>query len=181
MLAWLPSLISLILGILAQVNAPDWVAANPHVAMALGTLNSIITALLPSPVGKPTSPPAANFRPGLFLVALLAFPIGVTSCQVAYALEAVWDRNSEADMSHYNVYICKTRLCTVPDDNNGTLWVGKVDQPPIGQPFWKLPDEFTGGLAVNAEDKAGNGSRVTATLNFSSDGPPSVPSGLRLR
>lgn len=52
MLAWLPSLVSLILGILGQINAADWVAAHPNVSMALATLGTLATALTKSPLSK---------------------------------------------------------------------------------------------------------------------------------
>ena len=50
MLPWIPSLTTLIIGILAQFNAAEWVAAHPNIAMALATLGAVITALTRSPV-----------------------------------------------------------------------------------------------------------------------------------
>ena len=77
MLAWLPSLLSLIIGILGQLNAADWVAAHPNVAMGLGTLGALITALTKSPIEHP-KPPAVSGRQFLFVLpvalVLLASP-----------------------------------------------------------------------------------------------------------
>ena len=56
MLAWLPSVISLIIGILGQFNTADLVAAHPNVAMGLGTLGMLITALTKSPLTGASSP-----------------------------------------------------------------------------------------------------------------------------
>lgn len=49
-MAWLPSLLSILIGLLGQVGAADWVAANPNVFMALATLGHLITALTRSPI-----------------------------------------------------------------------------------------------------------------------------------
>lgn len=49
-MAWIPSLVSLVIGLLGQVGAAEWVAANPNVFMALATLGHLITALTRSPI-----------------------------------------------------------------------------------------------------------------------------------
>ena len=49
-MAWLPSLLSIIIGLLGQVGAADWVAANPKVAMGVATVGAIATALTRSPI-----------------------------------------------------------------------------------------------------------------------------------
>jgi len=83
MLAWLPSLLSVLIGILGQVNAADWVAAHPNVAMALGTLGALITALTKSPLDRPNITSVPLSRPlGLFVAAM------ILSAAPAYALTA---------------------------------------------------------------------------------------------
>jgi len=93
MLAWLPSLISLIIGLLGQVNAADWVAQHPNVAMGLGTLGALVTALTRSPIQSAAPSPGSlgGFR--MFAVVLLAFgcaapafalDVTVTGTQVSF-------------------------------------------------------------------------------------------------
>lgn len=92
MLAWLPSLVSLILGLLGQFNAADWVAQHPNVAMGLGTLGTLVTALTRSPIQSrgPVPGSLGGFR--MFAVLLLAFgtspafalDVTVTGTQVSF-------------------------------------------------------------------------------------------------
>lgn len=49
-MAWLPSLITAVIGLLGQVGAADWVAANPNVAIGVATVGAIATALTRSPI-----------------------------------------------------------------------------------------------------------------------------------
>jgi len=85
MLAWLPSLLSVLIGILGQYNAADWVAAHPQVAMALGTLGALITALTKSPLTSSAPPPTINDRKHYLFV----LPFILLSCAgPAYALTA---------------------------------------------------------------------------------------------
>lgn len=95
MLAWLPSIISLIVGLLSQVNAADWVAQHPNVAMGLGTLGALITALTRSPFQATSTPPSAfgGFRVFAALLALSiaapvsAFDVTVTGTQVSFTYQ----------------------------------------------------------------------------------------------
>lgn len=92
MLAWLPSLVSLLIGLLGQVNAADWVAQHPNLAMGLGTLGTLVTALTRSPIQSPSPSPGSlgGFR--MFAVMLLAFgtspafalDVTVTGTQVSF-------------------------------------------------------------------------------------------------
>lgn len=85
MLAWLPSIISVLIGILGQVNAADWVAAHPQVAMALGTLGALITAMTKSPLNNSAPPPTFPDRKHYLFV----LPFILLSCAgPAYALTA---------------------------------------------------------------------------------------------
>ncbi len=47
---WLPTLLTIIISVLTQVNAAGWIQAHPNAAMSLATLGGIINHLLPSPV-----------------------------------------------------------------------------------------------------------------------------------
>lgn len=70
MLAFLPSLITLVVSVLAQMGAPDLVAAHPNAAISLATFAAILNHLLPSPVqtGNPTLPPAVLKTLGALLI-----------------------------------------------------------------------------------------------------------------
>lgn len=87
-MAWLPSLISLLIGILGQFNAADWVANHPNVAMGLGTLGTLITALIKSPFQSSSDaggmPAAKHF---LFGVCLFVGAALASACEPAYALD----------------------------------------------------------------------------------------------
>lgn len=89
-MAWLPSLISLIIGILGQFNAADWVSSHPQVAMGLGTLGTLITALVKSPFqSEPVKETVGkHFLFALFVLSLGVSAVMVTSCQPAFALNA---------------------------------------------------------------------------------------------
>jgi hypothetical protein len=47
---WLPSLLTVLLSILSQFNAADWISAHPNVALSLATLGGVINHLMPSPI-----------------------------------------------------------------------------------------------------------------------------------
>ena len=90
-MAWLPSLISLIIGILGQFNAAEWVSSHPNVAMGLGTLGTLITALVKSPFQSTPEPQGAmgkHFMFSFFILALAVPAFMVTACQPAYAFNA---------------------------------------------------------------------------------------------
>lgn len=93
MLAWIPSLISLLIGLLGQINAADWVAQHPNLSMGLGTLGALVTALTRSPLQAASPSPGSlgGFR--MFSVFLLAFgcaapafalDVTVTGTQVSF-------------------------------------------------------------------------------------------------
>jgi hypothetical protein len=50
MTAWIPTIVTLLVTILAAVAAPDWVAAHPVVAAVVAGIYAIVKGLLPSPV-----------------------------------------------------------------------------------------------------------------------------------
>lgn len=95
MMAWLPSIISLLLGLLGQVNAADWVAQHPNVAMGLGTLGTLITALTRSPLQS--APASPNVLGGFRMFALLlvigstapafALDVTITGTQISFAYQ----------------------------------------------------------------------------------------------
>lgn len=99
MLPWLPSIISLLIGLLGQFNAADWVAAHPNVAMALGTLGALITALTRSPLSTDSTPQpplsgGRHFLFGLLLVCSFLSASAVTAQTVTVDLNKsalAWD------------------------------------------------------------------------------------------
>jgi hypothetical protein len=58
-MAWLPSLVTLLLGILSQSGADQWIASNPKTAGGLMALYALLKGLLPSPMTD-TEPPATG-------------------------------------------------------------------------------------------------------------------------
>lgn len=54
-ITWIPSLITVIVGALTAVGAPDWIASNPTAAVTIGVIYALVKGLLPSPVA-PTPP-----------------------------------------------------------------------------------------------------------------------------
>ena len=95
-MAWLPSLVTLILGILSQSGADKWIATNPKAAGGLMALYALLKGLLPSPMtdtAPPTTPNAKQnspLRSFAFAVVTLsmiaapahAFDVTVTGAQV---------------------------------------------------------------------------------------------------
>ncbi len=77
----------------------------------------------------------------------------VASLAGAAPSRLVWDRNTEADMDHYNVYGCFTAGCRVTQDSASKL--GSVPQVSAGDiPEFLLPFGQEGALAVSAVAKA---------------------------
>jgi hypothetical protein len=77
-----------------------------------------------------------------------------------------WDRNSEADVDYYRVFM-------------GGVFQAKVLQPAVGtNPVWPLPIG-TGNLTVTAVDKSGNESDMSVAVPFDKM-PPTVPVNLLL-
>jgi len=88
-MSWLPTLLTIILSILSQVNASDWIAAHPNIAMSLATLGGVINHLLPSPVSSGLATGALRSVVWLFLALTFmtgapahAFDVTVTGTQV---------------------------------------------------------------------------------------------------
>lgn len=93
----------------------------------------------------------------LFFVAL-ALP--------AFAKTATWERNTEPDMKHYRVWLCKVKDCVV--QRTGSTPYAVVDQTPEGiVPSVELPDGIEGQAAVDAGDFTGNYSPLSNKSNFS--------------
>lgn len=104
---------------------------------------------------------------------------------VSFAATLEWNRNSESDMKQYNVYICRVAGCVSSDV--GQTWVGVVSQPVVGlKPFFVLPDNVIGAVAVTAENVSGQKSGPSVSLPFTTvpvviPVTPSIPTGLLLR
>ena len=86
----------------------------------------------------------------------------------------VWDRNTESDMDHYNVFTCSTSATCVPNANIGT-----VLQPAIGMsPTFTIPANSQGRAAVTAVDLVGNESGLSNVFPFDRLAP-SAPANAR--
>lgn len=119
-----------------------------------------------------------------FLVSLfVAVSLVLASASIGFASTATWDRNTEADMKDYDVYVCTTPGCTITDANKATLKVGVVPQPAAGvSPSFVLPNNVNGAVAVDANDTSGNSSGLSVTVPFVSTDtiPPLVPKNPRV-
>lgn len=108
------------------------------------------------------------------IVSLLAFGGSAEAATLA------WDRNSESDMDHYNLYGCFTAGCTVAQ-NNTMKQAGTVLQTPTGT----IPSVVvtitgkTGNYAVSASDASGNESGLSVPVPFDALAP-SAPINPRL-
>lgn len=108
------------------------------------------------------------------LVLCLAFAVS------ADAASLLWDRNTEADMDHYNVYACFTSGCTVLQ-NSAMKQGPSIAQTPIGSvPSWTLPTGQEGKVAVSAVDNATNESGLSVALPFDAKAP-SIPVNPRIQ
>ncbi len=124
-----------------------------------------------------------RFIVGCAIVSLLA----LAGIYQALALDVVWDRNPDTQgqmTDTYHVYVCTPAPCTATDI--GSQWVASVSQPPVGSlPFFTLPANMSGSVALTAENVAGT-SGVSVSLPFTSavvvtPKVPSAPRSLRLR
>ncbi len=86
----------------------------------------------------------------------------------------VWDRNTEVDVSHYNVFTCSTSATCVPTTN-----IGMATQPPVGtNPTFLIPPNSQGRAAVTAVDLVGNESGQSNVFPFDRLAP-SAPANAR--
>ena len=105
----------------------------------------------------------------LLLFLLVAMPIWA-----APPTNFVWDRNTEADVDHYNVFTCGTSATCVPNAN-----IGMVLQPAIGAtPTFGIPANTQGRAAVTAVDLTGNESALSNVVPFDRLAP-SAPANAR--
>lgn len=111
---------------------------------------------------------------------VLALLVFMVLCDSAFAAsKLVWDRNTEGDMDHYNVYACLTKGCTVQQTSGAKL--GSVQQVPIGSvPEFPLPAGQEGALAVSAVDQSLNESELSVQVPFDVK-PPAAPVNPRLQ
>lgn len=112
---------------------------------------------------------------GLLLISGM-LPVGHADA----ATKGMWDRNTEGDMDHYNVYACfyvaPATSCTVVQ-NNAMKQPGSIAQTPVGSvPFWSLPVGKNGVWAVSATDTSFNESGMSVSVPFDTI-PPVNPTG----
>lgn len=99
-----------------------------------------------------------------------------------FALTLEWDRNTESDMDHYEVFACSTSATCVP----GTAIVDKltadVPQSAIGlSPSVVIPQGRQGRVGVIAVDTVGNRSPLSNIVSFTDATPPGAPANVRTR
>lgn len=114
----------------------------------------------------------------IILAALLLF----ASYGIAQAhTKAEWDRNVEADLAFYRVYVCVVKGCTVTQ-TPANLQATTVPQPAVGGvPTFMLPVGKEGSIAVSAVNAGSQESGLSVAVPFSSLIPPAVPKGVRLK
>ncbi len=78
-----------------------------------------------------------------------------------------WDRNTEATMGHYNVFVNGVKQATVPQVALGAI------------PEWLIPLAISGNLTVTAVNTSGAESGASVSVPFSLV-PPAVPLHPRL-
>lgn len=104
---------------------------------------------------------------------VLALALVVLSVVPAFAASLVWDRNTEPDLDHYNVYGCLITGCTVVQQA-ASKQGPPVPQPAVGtSPAAPLP-VGQGKLAVSAVDSSGNESGLSVSVPFDAFAP-SIP------
>lgn len=98
---------------------------------------------------------------------------------VAHAQSTLeWDRNTETDMSHYNVYVCSPLPCTVTVASTKSA---NIPQTTLGVvPSFALPTNTEGRAAVTATDTSGNESGLSVSLPFDRRSP-AIPINPRTR
>lgn len=113
----------------------------------------------------------------ILLTALLLF----ASAGLAQAhTKAEWDRNVEADMAFYRVYVCIVKGCTVTQ-TPANLQAATIPQPAVGVvPTFMLPAGKEGAIAVSAVNTGNNETGLSVAVPFSSLAP-TVPKGVRLK
>jgi hypothetical protein len=183
MLAWLPSLITLIVSVLTQLGAPDLINQNPKVAVSLITLAAVINHLLPSPVSPHNHPPG-GLRSFLWIVAICL----LFSVSSVYAQTVTVDLN-KAKLA-WDVTPAVPPLDGNPDSFNAKC--GKVTKTyttttPINDPLARsvaikqiIPTQGLWFCAVTAVNRAGE-SPPSNEVSFDAGAVPASPVNLRVQ
>lgn len=97
----------------------------------------------------------------------------------ANAATLQWDRNTEADMSEYEIYTCTSNpTCTIQQVPASRI--GIIPQTAVGViPSFVIPADTEGKIAVSASDAAGNESGLSVPIPFDAKAP-GVPGNPRL-
>lgn len=108
---------------------------------------------------------------------LIGFFLSISS--QAFALTAEWNRNTEADVKEYGMYMCETANCTV--SKSPAMLKATIPQTVAGvSPTWPMPDGKIGAIAVTAKDQSGNESPLSNTVVFDT-ATPGTPTGLTIK
>lgn len=93
----------------------------------------------------------------LLILSLVLIPFLVEAATLT------WDRNTETNLDHYNVYLNGTKVTTVA-------------QPPVGTtPTYPLPNTATGSYQVSAVNTYGLESGLSVSVPFTAPGIPTNP------
>lgn len=101
---------------------------------------------------------------------LTFFGIGLL-VKAAFSATLQWDRNSEPDMSNYEIYTCTPNpTCTIQQVPASRI--GIVPQPAVGVvPSFTIPAGTEGKIAVSASDSTGNESGLSVPVPFDAKAP----------
>lgn len=89
-----------------------------------------------------------------------------------------WDRNIEADLDHYELYVCSTSATCVPGTTTLDRLGSDIPQPAIGtKPTMLIPVGKEGRAAAIAVDLSGNKSGLSNIVPFDTKSP-TIPTGL---
>lgn len=185
MVAWLPTLITLIGSILAQVGAGEWIAQNPKVSLSLATLAGLINHLLPSPL-PPTAPPAANttLKTIVWVALMSALFIGTAQAQSTVSVDVnkaklAWDwapapAPLDGNPDSFKMKCGKvTAVYTVATPiNDPTARTVSIRQVIPSQGIW-----FCSVFAVNRIGESGGSNEVS----FDAGALPATPSNNRVQ
>lgn len=84
----------------------------------------------------------------------------------------VWDRNTEVDLEHYELYGCSTSSTCVPGTSTTDRIGADVPQSVIGtRPSMLIPANTEGRAAVLAVDLLGNKSGLSNVVNYDKKAP----------
>lgn len=114
----------------------------------------------------------------LSCVSLLAASVSFSALADA-ATMFEWDRNTEIDLEHYELYYCTSSSTCIPGLTAADRLGGDIPQTAVGvKPTMLFPPGKQGRAGVLAVDLVGNKSGLGNLVPFADATPPATPTGL---